>query len=145
MVDGLAALRRQRRRFGKVLDLGGNGGILAASHVVGPEFKRMVTSQKTATRSTRSLAPVFDALSIAPAAVSTKAALDLMGLPGGYRACRMSTAMIRDRDDPRHARSAQSGWGGRFMSSPKLRVLPLGGLGEIGKNMTLIEQDGKSS
>ena len=27
--------------------------------------------------------------------------------------------------------------------SSTLRVLPLGGLGEIGKNMTVVEQDGR--
>ena len=27
--------------------------------------------------------------------------------------------------------------------TPPLRVLPLGGLGEIGKNMTAVEQDGR--
>jgi ribonuclease J len=29
------------------------------------------------------------------------------------------------------------------MSTPKLRILPLGGLGEIGKNMTVVEYDGR--
>ncbi len=29
------------------------------------------------------------------------------------------------------------------MSAPTVRVLPLGGLGEIGKNMTVVEQDGR--
>jgi ribonuclease J len=29
------------------------------------------------------------------------------------------------------------------MSGPKLRILPLGGLGEIGKNMTVVEYDGR--
>ena len=29
------------------------------------------------------------------------------------------------------------------MSAPAVRVLPLGGLGEIGKNMTVVESDGR--
>ncbi|MCW3041629.1 MAG: beta-lactamase domain protein, partial [Solirubrobacterales bacterium] len=29
------------------------------------------------------------------------------------------------------------------MSTPTLRVIPLGGLGEIGKNMTVVELDGR--
>ena len=31
----------------------------------------------------------------------------------------------------------------RRLSSASLRVLPLGGLGEIGKNMTVVEYDGR--
>lgn len=67
-----------------MLDLGGSGGILTATHVVGEEFKRMVTEPENRTEIHASLQPVYDALAVAPAASANKAALNLMGLPGGH-------------------------------------------------------------
>jgi 4-hydroxy-tetrahydrodipicolinate synthase len=64
--------------------MGGSGGILVASHVVGPEMRRMVDEPDQRAAIHESLLPVFDALGVAPAAISTKAALNLLGLPGGH-------------------------------------------------------------
>jgi 4-hydroxy-tetrahydrodipicolinate synthase len=83
MVDGLDLYAGNDEVLGRVLDLGGKGGILVASHVVGPEIRRMLLEPENRDEILQGLLPVFDALSIAPAAISTKAALDLMGLPGG--------------------------------------------------------------
>ena len=63
--------------------MGGSGGILVASHIVGPEMRRMVDEPESRDVIHQELLPVFDALGVAPAAISTKAALDMMGLPGG--------------------------------------------------------------
>ncbi|MBJ7459425.1 MAG: 4-hydroxy-tetrahydrodipicolinate synthase, partial [Thermoleophilaceae bacterium] len=84
MVDGLQLYAGNDEVFAKVLDLGGSGGILTATHVVGPEFKRMVNEPENRDEIHNSLLPVFDALGVAPAASADKAALNLMGLPGGH-------------------------------------------------------------
>lgn len=84
LVDGLQLYAGNDDIFAKVLDLGGSGGILTASHVVGPEFRRMADEPENRTEINASLQPVFDALAIAPAASTDKAALNLMGLPGGH-------------------------------------------------------------
>lgn len=83
MVDGLDLYAGNDDVLGKVLDLGGSGGILVASHVVGPEMRRMVDEPENRAAIEQELLPVYEALSVAPAAISTKAALDMMGLPGG--------------------------------------------------------------
>lgn len=83
MVDGLQLYAGNDDVLAKVLDLGGSGGILVASHVVGPEMRRMVDEPENRAAIQQDLLPVFEALSVAPAAISTKAALDMMGLPGG--------------------------------------------------------------
>jgi 4-hydroxy-tetrahydrodipicolinate synthase len=83
MVDGLQLYAGNDDIFAKVLDLGGSGGILTASHVVGPEFRRMVDEPENRAEINASLQSVYDALAIAPAASTDKAALNLMGLPGG--------------------------------------------------------------
>lgn len=83
MIDGLQLYAGNDDVLGRVLDMGGSGGILVASHVVGPEMRRMVDEPESRDVIHQELLPVFDALSVAPAAISTKAALDMMGLPGG--------------------------------------------------------------
>jgi 4-hydroxy-tetrahydrodipicolinate synthase len=84
MVDGLQLYAGNDDVFARVLDLGGSGGILTATHVVGEEFKRMAAEPENRAEIHASLQPVYDALAIAPAASSNKAALNLIGLPGGH-------------------------------------------------------------
>jgi 4-hydroxy-tetrahydrodipicolinate synthase len=78
-VDGLDVYAGNDEILAAVLDMGEAGGILVASHVVGPEMRRMVDEPGERSAIHESLLPVFAALSVAPAAVSTKAALNLLG------------------------------------------------------------------
>ena len=83
LIDGLDLYAGNDDVLAKVLGMGGAGGILVASHIVGPEMRRMVEERGDHGRLAElhaDLMPVFDALSIAPAAVSTKAALSLMDI-----------------------------------------------------------------
>jgi 4-hydroxy-tetrahydrodipicolinate synthase len=78
-VDGLRIYAGNDEILATVLDMGEAGGILVASHVVGPEMRRMVDEPGERAAIHESLLPVFAALSVAPAAISTKAALNLLG------------------------------------------------------------------
>lgn len=83
-IDGLQLYAGNDDIFARVLDLGGAGGILTASHVAGRDFKRMVDEPESRAAVNDSLQGLFAALAIAPAAASNKAALRLLGLPGGH-------------------------------------------------------------
>ena len=78
-VDGLDLYAGNDEILARVLDLGGPGGILTGSHIVGPEMRRMVDEPGERAAIHNSLLPVFEALAVAPAAVSNKAALNLLG------------------------------------------------------------------
>lgn len=85
LVDGLELYAGNDDVLAKVLGMGGAGGILVASHIVGPQMRQMAEERDDPARLAElhsELSPVFDALSVAPAAVSTKAALSLMGVVG---------------------------------------------------------------
>lgn len=84
MIDGLELYAGNDDAFARALDLGGSGGVLTASHIVGDEFRRMVDQPEARQEIHDSLLPLFDALSIAPAAASCKAGLSLIGVPGGH-------------------------------------------------------------
>jgi 4-hydroxy-tetrahydrodipicolinate synthase len=78
-VDGLRVYAGNDEILATVLDMGEAGGILTASHIVGPEMSRMVDEPGERAAIHESLLPVFAALAVAPAAVSNKAALNLLG------------------------------------------------------------------
>lgn len=83
-IDGLELYAGNDDIFARVLDMGGAGGILTASHVAGGWFRRMVDEPENRSEIDESLRDLFAALAIAPAAASNKAALRLLGLPGGH-------------------------------------------------------------
>jgi len=78
-IDGLSIYAGNDEILAAVLDMGEAGGILTASHIVGPEMRRMVDEPEQRTAIQESLLAVFEAMGVAPAAVSNKAALNLLG------------------------------------------------------------------
>ena len=83
MVDGLALYAGNDDLLAETLDLGGAGGILTSSHVVGRELRAMVDDPENRRRIHVDLLPAFEALGVAPAAVTCKAALNLIGIEAG--------------------------------------------------------------
>jgi 4-hydroxy-tetrahydrodipicolinate synthase len=83
LIDGLALYAGNDEILDATLDLGGAGGILVASHLVGPALRRMVDEPAERAAIAAQVAPLLTALGIAPAAVTTKAALGLLGRPVG--------------------------------------------------------------
>jgi 4-hydroxy-tetrahydrodipicolinate synthase len=100
-VDGLEVYAGNDDILARTLDMGGAGGILVASHIVGPEMRRMVDEPEQRAAIHEDLLPVFEALSVGPAAMTTKAALNLLGHPVGVprlpyvEADEQETATIR--------------------------------------------------
>lgn len=62
-----------------VLDLGGSGGILVASQIVGDEMRRMVDEPEERRSIHDALLDVFEALSVTTNPIPIKAALNLLG------------------------------------------------------------------
>ena len=83
LVDGLELYAGNDDILARTLDLGGAGGILVASHVVGPRMRRMVDEPHNRSSIDQELQGVLAALGIAPAATTAKAALGLLGHPVG--------------------------------------------------------------
>ncbi|HUR84909.1 MAG TPA: 4-hydroxy-tetrahydrodipicolinate synthase [Solirubrobacteraceae bacterium] len=78
-IDGMSIYAGNDEILAAVLDMGEPGGILTSSHIVGPEMRRMVDEPEERAAIHESLLPVFAAMSVAPAAVTNKAALNLLG------------------------------------------------------------------
>ena len=85
-VDGLRIFAGNDDLLADVLDLGEAGGILVASHIVGPEMRQMVDEPDRRREIHESLSEVFAAMFCTASPAPVKAALAMIGLPvGGVR------------------------------------------------------------
>jgi 4-hydroxy-tetrahydrodipicolinate synthase len=86
LIDGLALYAGNDDLFCDVLELGGAGGILVASHVVGDDMRRMVDEPAHRREIDSGLREVFAALAVTTNPIPVKAALSLLGHDvGGLR------------------------------------------------------------
>ena len=78
-IDGLAVLAGNDDIFARCLDLGEAGGICVASHIVGPEMRRMIDEPERRAEIDASLRDVYETLFLTASPTCTKAALNLLG------------------------------------------------------------------
>jgi 4-hydroxy-tetrahydrodipicolinate synthase len=100
-IDGLDLYAGDDATFARTLDMGGAGGILVASHIVGNEMRRMVDEPERRDEIDASLRDVYETLFLTSNPTCTKAALNLLGHDvGGLRlplveATSAETAAVR--------------------------------------------------
>ena len=85
-IDGVDLLAGNDDLLATVLDLGGGGGVLVASQIAGAQMRRMIDEPDRRAEIEQGLLPLYRALGVGPACVTTKAALRLLGhAVGGVR------------------------------------------------------------
>jgi len=85
-IEGLDLLAGNDDVLADVLDMGGSGGILVASHLVGREMRRMIDEPERRRELHESLTDLFKALFVTTNPIPVKAALELAGHDvGGLR------------------------------------------------------------
>jgi 4-hydroxy-tetrahydrodipicolinate synthase len=85
-IDGLDLYAGDDATFARTLDMGGAGGILVASHIVGNEMHEMVEQPERRAEIDASLRDVYETLFLTSNPTCTKAALNLLGHDvGGLR------------------------------------------------------------
>jgi 4-hydroxy-tetrahydrodipicolinate synthase len=85
-VPGLDVYAGNDNTLARTLDMGGAGGILVSSHIVGDEMRRMVDEPDRRAEIDASLRDVFDTLFLTANPICVKAALNMLGHDvGGLR------------------------------------------------------------
>jgi 4-hydroxy-tetrahydrodipicolinate synthase len=82
-IDGLGLYAGNDDLLAEVLDLGGEGGILVASHLAGDTMRRMVDDPGARAELDAGLHDLYEALSVTTNPIPVKAALELLGLCRG--------------------------------------------------------------
>jgi 4-hydroxy-tetrahydrodipicolinate synthase len=82
-IEGLDLLAGNDDMLAPILDMGGTGGILVASHLVGEEMGRMIGEPDRRHGIASEIEEVVSALNAPPPTASVKAALNLLGHPVG--------------------------------------------------------------
>jgi 4-hydroxy-tetrahydrodipicolinate synthase len=86
LIDGLEVYAGNDEIFARTLDLGGAGGILVASHLVGDEMRRMVNEPQQRADIDASLREVYALMGLTTNPIPVKAAVAMLGLrTGGLR------------------------------------------------------------
>ena len=149
-IDGLRVLAGNDGTFLRTLEMGEPGGILVATHLVGPEMREIYDAVQAgdterAREIDQSLRPIYEVLGKTNP-IPVKAGLELLGICSARARLPIVEADEEQRAEVRHgARGPRPAGGERRLALPSsgVRILPLGGLGEIGKNMTVIEAEGR--
>jgi 4-hydroxy-tetrahydrodipicolinate synthase len=78
-IDGLDLYAGDDASFARVLDMGGAGGVLVASHIVGDKMRQMVLEPERRAEIDASLREVYETLFLTASPTCTKAALNMLG------------------------------------------------------------------
>jgi 4-hydroxy-tetrahydrodipicolinate synthase len=85
-IDGMDLLAGNDDMLARVLDIGGAGGILVASHLVGPEMRRMIDEPDQRAAIDEGLQDVYAALATTVNPIPVKSAMRMLGHDvGGFR------------------------------------------------------------
>src|ERR1017187_3067061 len=98
-VDGLRIYAGDDTLFARTLDMGEAGGILVASHLVGPQMHRMVDEPENRSAIDATLQDVYKTLFLTASPTCTKAALELLG----HRVGGLRLPMVEADDAEREA------------------------------------------
>ena len=97
-VLGLGVYAGDDTLFARTLDMGEAGGILVASHIVGPQLRRMVDEPENRAAIDKSLQDVYHTLFLTASPTCTKAALELLGHRVGGLRLPLVEADARERE-----------------------------------------------
>jgi 4-hydroxy-tetrahydrodipicolinate synthase len=107
-IDGLDLLAGNDEIFLRTLELGGTGGILVASHLVGTEMRAvyeafMAGNGEHARELEAELHPVYEAMTVTANPIPVKAGLEMLGVIGGALRLPMVPASEQERSVVRAA------------------------------------------